>query len=611
MRERLTRKMTRLGIGILGLWMVSAWAAGPVWAQAPEETAGASRIQSIRAEAENGQVTIHVDGTGALQYTAFKLTEPLRLVLDFQNMTASPLSEPIEVNQGVVGRIRPMYFDEARVQRLEIDLTATAAYEIQKPQPNRLLITLKGSGPRVTQVPLDSPKPAPASSPEPAAETEALREVSVSATDLCDQFLGDKTMEVTVEFRDASLINIFRFMAEVGGVNLIVSPDINVNADLNIKQSPWNKVFRVLLANHDLGMSCTNGIIRVTPTADLRTERFMQPVITQLVRLNYADPTMVLANLDPLKSVPDGKVVADVRTNSVIITDTERVVSDMMEVIRNLDRPTRQVQIESKIVEMNRNFTQELGIQWGFSGTTFRNPQFPAAIQFSGAGQTGGGVNFGTATSPFGATPAQGTVLANPRIDPGFIVDLATVNPAVGAIATSLRSLSGDLTLDLQLSALEAQGKSRVITSPTVTALDNKEATIRSGTRLPYQTTDPSSGTEIQFIDAVIELRVTPHITADNTIYLVVNASQNAPNNRLVQGLPGIDTREATAELLVANGDTAILGGLFQKSVTDNNRQVPYVGEIPILGNLFKSHLEIDNVNELLIFIKPTLVGNM
>ncbi len=580
-------------------------------------------ITDINTEIEGDEVTVEVEASGDLQYTAFKLMEPLRLVLDFQNMDSTNVSGLTDINKGVVQSIRPLYFDDAAVQRLEIDLANTAVYEIQKPESNKLVIKLKGAAMQAA-APEVKIEPAPERVMEPMdvgmgddpgfeADPRVLQPVELSA-DVCDTLLRDKDQSIRVEFQNAELRNIFRFLAEAQDVNLVVSPTVNGAATMKVDSVAWNNVLQLVLSNHKLGRKCAGSVVRIGREEDLIAERDNQPLITQMVRLNYGDPDEVLKNLEKIRS-HFGKVVADKRTNSVIVTDTESSVYDMMQVINNLDQPTQQVQIESKIIQINRDFLQEVGVQWGFDSTTFRNPQFPNGISIGGAARSDGalsapvntgGVDFSNTLQP------RANFLGTPRLTPGFIVDLATVGTPFGGIATSVRSLGGDLTLDLQLSALERQGKSKTVASPKVTTLNNKEAKIRSGTRLPFQTTDPAEGTKIEFIDAVIELKVTPQITSEEMIYMKVAAQQNTPDPvRNVGGTPVILTKEAFTELLVTDRDTAVIGGLFQKRVSDSTRAVPYASEIPIIGHLFKSNADSDNISELLILIKPTIVQGL
>ncbi|QPJ62064.1 MAG: type IV pilus secretin PilQ [Candidatus Nitronauta litoralis] len=637
-------KQTTWRLGLAGLLVVLTWGMVPVLAatapaEVPEEMvaqAGSTEsaennepsratITDIRTETAGDEVTVEVEATGDLQYTAFKLMDPLRLVLDFQNMETTSVSGLTDINKGVVKSIRPLYFDDAAVQRLEFDLASTAVYEIQKPESNKLVIKLKGAemqaaAPEPEKMPVMKDETA---DPEMNPEMGSMNTRGVPgfqptelSSDICDSILNEKDRLIKVEFQNAELRNIFRFLAESENVNLVVSQSVSGTVTMKVDAVAWKNVLELILANYKLGRKCEGNVVRIGLEDDLIAERFNQPLITQMVRLNYGDPDEVIKNLDKMKS-NFGKVVSDKRTNSIIVTDTETSVLDMMTVINNLDQPTTQVQIESKIIQINRDFLQEIGIQWGFDGVAFRNPDFPNAIAFSGAAVGDGALSapVGAGRVDLGGTPGNlpaTAQLATPRLTPGFIVDLATVGTPFGGIATSLRALGGDVTLDLQLSALERQGKSKTVASPKVTTLNNKEAKIRSGTRLPFQTTDPAEGTKIEFIDAVIELKVTPQITSEDMVYMKVAAQQNTPDPvRNVGGTPVILTKEAFTELLVGDKDTAVIGGLFQKRVTDTTRAIPYASEIPIIGQLFKSNADSDNISELLILIKPTIVKGL
>ncbi|NIQ01691.1 MAG: hypothetical protein GWM98_15950 [Nitrospinaceae bacterium] len=310
-------------------------------------------------------------------------------------------------------------------------------------------------------------------------------------------------------------------------------------------------------------------------------------------------------------------MASDKRTNTLILTDIRDKVDEMISVIKTLDVKTPQVMIESKIVEVTRNYAQELGIKWGAfterssGGDNF----FPAVVKTGGynpiARQLIGPservtrqqdtTNF---NQPF-LLPEQGFV----PLDPGYIVDLGTASAPNGAIGVLLSTLDQDHVLDIQLEALENEGKSRTIANPKVTTLDNKEAKIQSGQRFPVQTSSANEGTKVQFVDANLELKVTPHITADENIYMKISATQNnADFGQTVLGIPTILTKEAFTEVLVYNGATTVLGGLYQKATSETRGSVPFFSDIPFIGYLFKNRAESDDISELLIFVTPTIV---
>ncbi|MCZ6514105.1 MAG: type IV pilus secretin PilQ [Nitrospinae bacterium] len=594
--------------------MLMAQAAG-------ENSAGAlSRIVDLQTAQENGEVSIRLRSSQGLEYTAFKLVDPLRLVLDFPNMEKGELSGVMEVNQGVVNSIKPLYFEEAKVLRLEIGLNKAASYEILRPSSYEMVIRLKDtSAPaQEAQAPQEQAEAAPAPEPmamassEPAAELEEDKGVEM---DSCAPLLGGVKDSFSMDFQNANIKNIFRIISEVSGFNLVLSPEVGGDVNIRLIDVPWNQAFEIILKNAALGRVCEGNIIRIVSNATLLAAQVAEPLITEMIRINYADIAEMVKNLAGLKS-PRGSITADVRTNTLILTDIPDKVEEMLSVIKTLDVRTPQVMIEAKIVEVTRNYAQEIGIKWGAftERSTGGADAFPAVIKTGGFNPVARVTNPNERVTrnqdstnfnqPF-LTPADGFV----PIDPGYIVDLGTPSTPTGVIGILLSTLNQDHVLDIQLEALERQGKSRTIANPKVTTLDNKEAKIQSGQRIPVQTSSANEGTKVQFVDANLELKVTPHITADENIYMKILATQNnADFGATVLGIPTIITKEASTEVLVANGATTVLGGLYQKITSENRGSVPFFANIPIIGYLFRNRTESDDISELLIFVTPTIV---
>ena len=561
-----------------------------------------SKIIDLQTAREDNEVSIKLRASQALEYTAFKLVDPLRLVLDFPNMEKGELSGVMEVNQGVVNTIRPLYFEEAKVLRLEIGLTQAASYEILRPSSYVMDIRLKD-----TEVPAQEAQ-APEEEAEPASDesmavasaaTEAASDSSEDEddrNDSCFELLGGTRDSLSMEFQNASIKNIFRIIAEVSGFSLVLSPDVSGAVSIRLVDVPWNKAFELILENNALGRICEGNIIRIVPNATLLAAQVAEPLVTEMIRINYAIIADMVTNLTGLKSAR-GSITADTRTNTLILTDIPEKVDEMISVIKTLDVKTPQVMIESKIVEVTRNFQQELGIEWGAFTERVDSSQ---PNQFPSLVRTGGDR----------ATRFQDPVdIAANGLDPGFIVDLGIPSQAAGQFGVLLATLDDDHALDIQLEALEAQGKSRTIATPKVTTLDNIEAKIQSGTRFPVQTSSPNQGTQIEFIDANLELKVTPHITADENIYMKIAATQNTADfSAAVLGVPSINTKEAFTEVLVFNGATTVLGGIYKKAESENRKSVPFFADIPFIGYLFKSRAEKDQISELLIFVTPTIV---
>ena len=559
-----------------------------------------SKIIDLQTAQEDNEVSIKLRASQALEYTAFKLVDPLRLVLDFPNMEQGELSGVMEVNQGVVNTIRPLYFEEAKVLRLEIGLTKAASYEILRPSSYVMDIRLKD-----TEVPAQE-----AQAPEEPASDESMAVASAATeaasdsfedgddrNDSCFELLGGTRDSLSMDFQNINIKNIFRIIAEVSGYNLVLSPDVSGAVNVRLVDVPWNRAFELILENNALGRICEGNIIRIVPNATLLAAQVAEPLVTEMIRINYAIIADMVTNLTGLKSTR-GSITADTRTNTLILTDIPEKVDEMISVVKTLDVRTPQVMIEAKIVEVNRNFQQELGIEWGVftERRDFSQPgQFPSLIRTGGDKATRA------------QTPAD---RATNGLDPGFVVDLGipSASPA-GQFGVLLATLTEDHALDIQLEALEAQGKSRTIATPKVTTLDNIEARIQSGTRFPVLTESANQGIQVEFVDANLELKVTPHITADENIYMKIAATQNTADfSAAVLGVPSINTKEAFTEVLVFNGATTVLGGIYKKAESENRESVPFFADIPFIGYLFKSRAEKDQISELLIFVTPTIV---
>jgi type IV pilus assembly protein PilQ len=564
-----------------------------------------SKIIDLQTASEDNEVSIKLRSSQALEYTAFKLVDPLRLVLDFPNMEKSDLSGVLEVNQGVVNTIRPLYFEEAKVMRLEIGLNKAASYEILRPSSYVMDIRLKDNSPPVKEAEA-APEEEAETAPEQVAKADsasmdqqanALQKDESSEeneTDSCFKLLGGVKDSVSMDFQNANIKNIFRIISEVSGFNLVLSPTVSGTVNIRLIDVPWNKAFELILENNALGRLCEGNIVRIVPFQVLLDSQKDEPLVTEMIRINYAEIADMIQNLGGLKS-PRGSITSDTRTNTLILTDINEKVEEMISVIKTLDVRTPQVMIESKIVEVTRNFTQELGIRWGAFTERVdfgNNDGFPAIIT------TGG---------DFDARNQIGLDGGGKLISP--IVDLGIPSQPAGQFGVLLSTFNTDHVLDIQLEALEAQGKSRTIATPKVTTLDNKEAKIQSGRRIPFQTSSANQGQQIQFVDANLELKVTPHITADENVYMKITATQNnADFGNSVNGVPTILTKEALTEVLVFNGATTVLGGLYQKTSAETHSSVPFFADIPIIGYLFRSRAEADDISELLIFVTPTIV---
>jgi len=595
--------------------------AVPLMVFAQNQTTGSNKeslgeIVFINTVEEGQSSIVSIESTQAVQYTAFKLLNPLRLVLDFSKMDKGNLTSRIQVDKGIVNSIRPIHFEEAGVLRLEIVLNQSADYEINKPEKNKLIVRLRSSGQVSGQEMAQAPSMKEAAPSKKEFYKKSLRgaaslldeaqEASLNEDTCFPMLYGEKEV-ISLDFQNADVRNLFRIFAEVSGLNVILSPEVGGSVNIRMMDVPWNQAMEIILTNSALGRECFgNNIVRVATKVVLAaeasalvaeknravaartTERDSQDLVTEVVRINHADITELSTSLTALRSArQDGRITVDTRTSTLILNDLRHHVNDMLEAIKILDIPTPQVLIEAKIVEISKSFTQELGIQWGLTGEAISSAPGSLAIN--------GSTNANTA--------ADGSA---------FLVDLRQSTDIAGGSVSGFDLLLGGLLpgldLNVRLEALEKQGKGRILSSPRVTTADNKEARIRSGKQIPYQVTS-AEGNSIQFVDAELSLTVTPHVTSDNSVYMVIDATKNAADfTQLVGTVPTITTKETHTEVLVGNGDTTVLGGIYESASTENKKAVPFLSKIPLLGFLFKSFADSDVITELLVFITPTII---
>jgi len=401
---------------------------------------------------------------------------------------------------------------------------------------------------------------------------------------------------ISLDIQDAEIKGVLRLIADVSGLNVISGDDVKGTITTRLVNVPWDQALDVILRTLGLGQTREGNIIRVASSErfakeqqdivrDKQTIERVEELVTKVVAINYAKAAELKTNLGSLLS-QRGSIMVDERTNTMIIKDVQGNLTEILALIGTLDQQTPQILIEARIVETSRAFERQLGIQWGLRYNETTNRRFPNTIQLSG----------GAGTSPSGGA---------------FVVNLpAPVGLGSGAaIGLTLGHVANDLILDLQLSAMENSGQGRIISNPKITTLDNKEAVIQSGFTLPFETTS-ATGTKTEFVDANLNLTVTPHVTSDQFITMKVAAKRNEPDfaRTSAGGAPSIVKREATTEVLVKDGHTTVIGGLYTRSTSDSLTGIPFFSKIPVLGWFFKNEGRRDEVLELLIFITPRII---
>ncbi|MBI3077299.1 MAG: type IV pilus secretin PilQ [Deltaproteobacteria bacterium] len=413
---------------------------------------------------------------------------------------------------------------------------------------------------------------------------------------------------MSLDLKDADIHNVLRLIAEVSELNIIAGEDVRGKVTLRLIDVPWDQALDILLTASNLGMDRVGNVVRIAPFLRLKQEekaradaerearkaqkdleKEQEDLVTRILEVNYGKAKEFAEQLTKLKSDrKDANITVDDRTNTLVLQDAKSSVEKMVEHVKNLDKPTPQVQIEARIVEADTQFARELGIQWG------GRKRFPGP-----AGGTGDRISGGTVVG--GNLGAVGEVP-----DPNFAVDLpAAVGRGAGG-AISFGFITANLVLDARLSALESRGLGRVISSPKITTLHNKEALIKQGQTIPFQTVS-QAGTQTTFFDATLNLTVKPQVTPDGSINMEVRATNDEPGDPTPAG-PTIRKKEAKTEVLVKDGETLVIGGILKTSERETIAGVPGLMNIPILGWLFKKTTKRTDQSELLIFITPRIV---
>ena len=408
---------------------------------------------------------------------------------------------------------------------------------------------------------------------------------------------------ITVNFVDTNIRDVARFFSSITGLNIVVDPEVQGPVTVNLFDVPWDLAFGAIMRSYQLGHQVEENIVRVaslgrlaeeaTHRAELANqEALAAPLRTVTLPLSYARAAELLELMEAQLSTR-GQVMRDERTNSLIIKDTAAVIGDISELIETLDIAAPQVVIQSRIVETTKDFSHSFGIQWGFSGVADAAHGNTTGLVFPNSLQVEGNHNLGFNQAGIGGAP--------------FAVNLPATDSTAG-VALTRGSILDTFRLDLALSAMEEEGRGKIISAPKVTAQNNIEATIESGQRIPVQTLIDNTAS-LQFINANLQLRVVPQITDERTIMLDITVDKSEPDfQNSVLGIPTIFTRKAETKVLVRDGGTTVIGGIFQMAVSETTSRVPLLHRIPLLGWLFSSKRNSQRNNELLIFITPRIL---
>jgi type IV pilus assembly protein PilQ len=411
------------------------------------------------------------------------------------------------------------------------------------------------------------------------------------------RFQGDP---VTLDFQGADLRSVLRTFAEISGLNIVIDPSIQGAVDVSLKDVPWDQALDIILKANKLGYSVDGTVVRIAPIQILAQEEEERRKLTEAqalsgelriltVPLSYAKADLLVGILTRSALSARGEVQVDTRTNTLIIRDLADRLQSAAELVKTLDRPQPQVEIEARIVQTTRDFARAIGVQWGFNGRLDPALGNTTPLAFPNSGSIRGGL--GGAQGPGG-------------VETG--IDLGAPAPS-SALGIALGAVNGALNLDVALSALESSGRGRLLSTPRVSTQNNIEAEMTQGVQIPIQTVANNTVT-VSFKDAALTLRVTPQITASNTIIMRVFLENATPDfSRAVNGIPPIDTQRAVTTVLVADGETTVIGGIYVSIEQASNDRVPLLHRLPLLGWLFKRDINSDESRELLIFITPRI----
>ena len=427
---------------------------------------------------------------------------------------------------------------------------------------------------------------------------------------------------LTLNFQDIETRAVLQLLADASGQNIVVSDSVTGNVTLRLQNVPWDQALDIVLRTKGLDKRRQDNVIIVAPQAELAARekaelaarkdvQELAPLRSEYLQVNYAKAqdmaALIKTQSNSLLSAR-GSVAVDDRTNTLLLQDTADRLADVRRLVATLDIPVRQVLIEARIVIVNNDFTRSLGARFGFTNNQKNGSSGLVTTSGTAAGTdlaiSSAITNVASTGSIYPISVPTGPLASN-----RYNVNLPVTSPA-GTFALGI--LGNNFIVDLELSAAQAETQANIISSPRVITANQKEATIEQGVEIPYQQSASSGATTIQFKKAVLSLKVKPQITPDNRIILDLDVKDDSVGQVVVASggvnVPSIDTREISTQVLVNDGQTVVLGGILSTTQREDDTKVPYLGDIPFLGHLFKSTSHKDDKDELMIFITPKIV---
>ena len=421
--------------------------------------------------------------------------------------------------------------------------------------------------------------------------------------------LAFKGERLSLNFQNIEVRAVLQLIADFTDLNLITSDTVTGNVTLRLKNVPWDQALDIILRSKGLAMIKDGNVISVAPAEEIaarakldQTIEAQAPLISDSVQINYAkaaDFTKLLKTKDNSLLSERGSVSVDERTNKLLLRDTAKNIDAIIALVQELDIPVRQVLIEARVVLATNDFSKELGVRFG--ATKIKNTSRDLSVA--------GGSHSGTRPILSDIVNAEDEITYNyPDV---YNVNLPATNLAATAAKVSLAMFSLPLgsLIDLELSAAQAEGKSETISSPRVITSDQSKAVIETGTEIPYQEASSSGATSVSFKKAVLKLEVTPQITPDDRVIMELKVTKDSPDfANVVLGTPPINTQSVETEVLVDNGETIVLGGVYEQTKSKQINRIPFFGDLPIVGWLFRDNFEQNDKSELLIFVTPKLL---
>jgi len=606
-------------------------------------------LSRVDATAGPESVAVRAAMTGSAVTQVFALENPPRLVVDLFDTLLTARSDvwPINDPRSTVQRVRVAQFQTGNpraITRMVFDLKEAGLYAMESRTDGLVMSFFPSAAagvslvqPAPTSAPAAVPEPAataapstPKSEPKPAPKsvaTESLcppRDVepapAKSVKAVTDQDPQEKFKPKTIageeekysgdvismKIKDSDLKDVVLYLAEFAGLNVVFDPDVRGTVTVNLQSVPWDQALEIILKQNKMGKSIEGNILRIAPISVLTREEEDQrrlkeskelagPVIVKTVTLSYSKAKDV-AQLLRSKISTRGEIIVDDRTNTLLISEVKDKLDLLEKLITVVDTPTPQVSIEARVVEASATFVRNLGIQWGFRGVAdpfYGNAtslQFPNSVLIDGA------------VIPQGITTKG---LGGPL--GGYAVNLPA--PAFNtALGFSFANVLDTFRVDIALTALETGGDGRIISRPSVVTQNNQQAEIIQGRQIPVQTVANFTVTT-RYVNAALELRATPQITAEGTIIMTIDIQNNAADfANLVNGIPPITMQSAKTTVMVPDGGTTVIGGIYRTEDSVTRERVPFLHQIPILGSIFKNFARTKQTRELLIFLTPRIM---